>query len=526
MQDFATEIEWSKGIEFGERCVQAVPDDIEASVLASRYHLLGTTYALADRPADSVIGLHKAADLYLQVEKYKSTAGVCLIQAALQAEEIGDFDQARTDLERCLKLPGTIPAYWLAEHRLSLLLLNTTDDLGAAIESAERALRISISGYMNLTVRAMSSMLSARLYLHAGDAYSALNRAELLIQLQSEDLSTCFLSPHSLFDYTVHPPPMNAGPMFAYSASLELGRIDEAKRYAEYTESLANEDSDWNSLPEFLEVTLDEQNEFNALLTPYKLYYKGEQLLIVSPQEAISYFEDAASHLLTNGDMRLVAQVLHELGVAYLFLTDADSAEAKFHQALEILATHPNPRLEFSCQARLGDIAFTLQKHNEAYSHWQKTLGYVESERRSIHKMGQLELFAGRQEIQNTYKHFIQTCLRLGYSKEALEATEKVKSRILLDLLSQEQWKPIDYRQLDQLETLNTDREEWYRKHILYYRDIDFWGEDPMLTSIISHDNTKSDIVDKLHETRRFLLFELQELPLGYEALRDICCVT
>lgn len=522
MQDYARFVlyDLDQSILYGEHCVQVAPNDTEPHILAGHYHLLGADYDLKDRRVDAIEAINCAADLYIKSKEFDFHAGECLLRAGILEKEIGAFNQARSNLEKCLHLPAIPTTYWLAHYHLASFLTGPVCDFGAAIENAEQAVQMAISCNFNLTFRAAALVLLGQLYLQVGDRETLLNRAELLIEIQAaEELSIQTIQLNSLDQYQIFPPPKGIAYGLAMAACLKLGLLEKAEIYFGKLELLSKKESYGEFLDQYLNMEGDA--EFNEFMKGTDFLYKGEQLLLVSPQEAIFNFDQAAIHFLERKEMELLAQVYSELGIAHTMVQDWSKATNAFYKTLEILDNHPNPLIEFRCYAVLGEINVVIQQNDKAYTYLHKAIELVEKERTSLLQIHQIEKFAEGTFKHDTYKSLIKICVSLGKFREAFETTEKLKSRVFIDLLSHEQWIPIDFKQLSNLDKLRGNRSKWYHSYLSERFDEAELRSSMLNESVVI---TEAELAIKRNIVKESSLIKIDkhELPLEYGGIQNV----
>ncbi|MGA3028024.1 MAG: helix-turn-helix domain-containing protein [Bryobacteraceae bacterium] len=122
----------------------------------------------------------------------------------------------------------------------------------------------------------------------------------------------------------------------------------------------------------------------------------------------------------------------------------------------------------------------------------------------------------------DVYRMMALLCAALGRSREALEAVERIKSRVLSDLLAQSSWKPIDNSAISSLADLASRREDWVHR---YARRSEGW-DDPehrqmLETSIAIIDATEGLWKDP-EMARKLIQIESDAGNVSFEDLRAI----
>ena len=522
MHKYGVEVErLDLAIRWGEECIKCAPDDLDLDELASRYHLLAVTYNWAGRSAEAAAAHHQAASLYLQDERSSVGAGGCLLQAAICEEEIGMFDKAREDLEHALQCAGGTYGFWLASTTLAKLLWRRYGNLGGAVEHADEAVQLAMST-PDQTLRAVSLYLSGGLHLTLGNNESALMRAEALLELSPESLHATTINLDRLYGHGVVPPPPTEAAMLAYLASLRLNRLEEARRYSEMCTSFAH--GDYPSSGEEFIVEDCNDDALIELMQGIKCLARGEQLVFISPREALVFLEQAASLFRKHGALDNLVVAYRDLANAKFLLDDVEGVRACLREAMDLIEQAPNHTEEFTCRYLLGKVSAMTGDYESAYEYLESAVMLLEAERTSLGEDRQRLLFFEVGPYLDAYTGLVAMCVKTRRTREAVESIEKIKSRVFLDLLAQGGRGRIDYETLGEIHKLSKERDRWIRLHAAADAEqLGEWGHIAILQESISIRERTDGLQQQLHDEGLFVRFNLQDTPVTFGEIREIC---
>ncbi len=124
-----------------------------------------------------------------------------------------------------------------------------------------------------------------------------------------------------------------------------------------------------------------------------------------------------------------------------------------------------------------------------------------------------------KQDHMAVYLLLVEVCLRLSRNVEAFEIAEKIKSRVLVELLSQPDRRPIDYQLVSRMRELSAARDSWIDEFVGFTLSDD-WSEDwrsapsyLMLERIIEMDRQEETIETQIKV--RGLLDNLESRETG-----------
>lgn len=512
-----------QAIEYGERGINIAPSNADSSEYANQYHLLAASYAELNRQHDAISAYHRAAEFYYKDEKVIHAAGQCLLEAAAIEEEIGMLAEAQDDLEKIGKTPGGIHTFWLAHIRLAELLWKRRGDLGNAIKHADAAIEMSVSNHLGYGTRAVSYFHSALAYARAGNSDKVLNRCESLLKLLAEKPEGGTISLGPLSKHPIILPSVRDVATIALTAAWNLQRMEEVARYREIIQSLEDQEADQS-------LSSTESSVEDPGLKGLSLLERGNELFLAHPNLAISALEEALPLLTANIIASITAN--RALALASLSIGEIQSARDYFHHALELLAQSPDNSEQVICHLNLGMLDAQAGSYESAYHHILAVIKIKESERLSLTHADQRIAFI--QTETNTYLTFIAICMNLAYFREAFEAVEKIKSRVLLDLLGQADKKPIDYILLNRLQETKTARDRWIENNLLQTRKaadkrlMDLMEKDPEeaerdLYTIIRIGEKIEGYEKQAQQSRLFLKLESQNVSLSFDETRALC---
>jgi pentatricopeptide repeat protein len=508
-------------IRWGEECVKCAPEDLAPGALGAIYHFLAATYNWAGRAAEAAEAHHQAARLY-KLDGLLVGEGGCLLQAAICEEEAGMFDKSREDLERALQCSGGTFGYWIACNTLANLLWRRYGDLGAAAEKADEALKLAMST-PNLTLRAASLLVSGLLHLSSGDNERALTRAEALLELRPDGLRPTTIVLDKLFEQAVLPPTTVDTILLGYIASVRMNRPEDARRYGELYSSLARtEYPPLGGAPN--EEDWGDDDSAREILQGLGRLAQAEQLIFVDPREALAPLEEASSLFRKHGILNHLASARRDMAQAKLLTGDVEGARSCLEEVLDLLKQAPNHTEEFTCRYLLGKLASMASDSEAAYAHLKSAITLLEAERTSLGEDRQRQLFLEVGPYLDAYTILVAVCIQTGRAREAIESVEKMKSRVLLDLLAQGGRGRIDYATLDQLRELSKERDRWIRLHaVMDAEQLGEWGHIAVMEDSIAISQRTSDLKQQLQHDGLFFRFSLQDEPVTFREIRELC---
>jgi tetratricopeptide (TPR) repeat protein len=316
-------------------------------------------------------------------------------------------------------------------------------------------------------------------------------------------------------------------------ASQKLKRQDDAQHYWKLYQSFAAQTHDhlakvYEELTRNARDNMRLENQWRGA----QLLAQADELLLANPEQAIAVLEDALPGL--EGDIEGTIIANRSLGLARLWLKEFELARACFNRALQLLAQSPDMQEEILCRLNLGLTEARSGNSRAAYEQFSSLLRLKEAQRVSLVDEDQRLLFL--QNELGAYMMFISICMELHLFKEALETVEKVKSRVLLDMLSQSNKKPIDYRSLYKIKELRKRREDWDGDLLLEtYRSMDRKLEELMeadsekatewLYTPIKISEEIETAKQQLQQRNLLLEMESQNTSLSFDDIRTLCRV-
>lgn len=527
LQDYAYDsADAEKIVAYGKCCIESAPGDISDRQLGSRYRLLAFGHKILEQSAEAVSMFHRAADLFRKDTDSSDLTGECLLEAGILEEELGLIAEAERDLKEVLNRSGGAHRFWLVDLKLAELLWKKRGDLGAAASYAERAVATSVG--LGFSVRGPALELSALIYLQAGDVEKALARSVELLRLldkESDPELTIRISP--LSQHSIVPPKKLHAAFLATILSFHLHREEDAKNYwSLYESTIKNGDTQETSIEEFSD---DDATTIN-LRSAAQLVARAEHLLMTDPKQATVILENCLE-LLGNFNPALIT-TNHTLGIAHQLIKEYEPARRAFQRALTLLSQAPDIAEEIICRLNLGLTEARDGNMPAAYKQFRRVVQLKEAQRASLTGEEQRLLFV--QNETETYKMLIVACYELGYFAEALETIEKIKSRVMLDLMSTGMRKPIDYSALGKIKTLTQKREAWYSERLQEPYDSfeqrlnALMEADPerARTWLYTSINLEDEITTIKEDLQKAgLLAELQSssAPLSFNEIRELC---
>ncbi len=516
-----------KVVEYGRQGIERAPEDVDSQRLGYCYQLVAFAHSVMDQPSEAITAYHQAADFYLQNNDSRSLAAPCLLDVGILEKETGKTDEAQRDLERVLELSAGALTYWLAQITLAELYWRQRGNLGAAIKIADQAVHASIADPLGFAERAVSHFLSGILYFTSGDSERALVRFEAVLEILAEgaDAGTAHTGPLSGHD--VVPPSKADVALLSLVASAKLQRKAEMEFYLELYRSLGPQaDADEPTEDAQQLLTVDQAN----LIRGMRMVARADSLAITDPKQAITLLETALPLLQDSEQILIIAH--RDLGIAKLCVEELDSSRACFNYVLRLLAQRSDVFEEITCHVNLGQIEARLGNMNAAYDHFLKVIKIKEAQRTSLGQDEQRFLFL--ENAQHVYLMFLGVCLELGRFREAMETVEKVKSRVLMDLLGQSSKRPIDYRSLTKIRELKETREVWDKDLLLETGT----ARRSKIDELVQADSEKAwdylytpirlseeiETIEKYLQEHNFLLdIESQSTFLEFGEIRELC---
>lgn len=530
LQDYAYNLaDPERMVEYGDQCVANAPEGIEPWRLAYRYQLLAFANKMLDRNADAVLAYRRAAELYSQDKETKSTAGECFLEAGILEEEMALIDEAQHDLEKVLEFSGGARTFWLTHLTLARLFWKRRGNLGRAIHYADIAVEESIGMHLGFAERAVSHHLSGILHLSSGNHEESLDRFEALLKILDGHSEKGIVHFGRFEWHDVVPPSKLEATLLALVAAEKLNREADAQHYFKLYQSLASQVSD-DQFAEAEEALANGDVSAANLLRGVSLLAQADRLVIFDPTRAAALLETSLP-LLGDFAQGLIA-ANRNLGLARLALEEFDVARACFDRALQLLAHSPDKYEEVICRMNLGLAEASRRNIRAAYEQFARVIQIKEAQRISLTDDEQRFLFL--QNTLDTYLVFLGICMELRLFREALETVEKIKSRVLLDLVSQSNKKPIDYRSLSKIKELSRRRKGWMDKLLLETgASVSDW-----LDKLMEADSEKATewiytplkIYEEIEAKKRelqdrnlLLEMETQSTSLSFDDIRGLC---
>lgn len=526
LQEYAFKLgDAEKIVGYGKACLASTPDGITAGQIGSRYRLTAFGHKVLEQPAEAISMFHRAADLFRTEQKSSDIVGECCLEAGILEEESGLIAEAERDFEEVLRCAGGSHTYWLALLKLTTLLWKRKGDLGAAARNADQAIEMSAS--CGFPVRIPALQLSALIHLQAGNFEKAFTRSVELLNLLDEvdePLVTVNISPISW--HTIAIPKKWDAAFIAATAAFQLNRKEVGMHYLALHKSFV-ENSDTEAIS-IEEVTAEEAG-IQDLEVATRLLNEANHLLVSDPGEAIVRLERCLK-LMGDFNAGLIA-INRNLGIAHLSLKELEPARRAFQLALNLLAESPDIAEEIICRLNLGLTEGRDGNFPAAYDQFSRLVELKERQRASLTDEEHRLMFV--QNETTTYTMLTVTCLELQYFDEALETIEKIKSRVMLDLMSEGR-KPIDYPSLRKIKELTDNREAFLRERLMESYDsfrqrldalmeTDPTGATNWLRTSINFADEITSIKEDLR--RGGLLGELESssVSLSFEEIRDLC---
>jgi len=508
-------------VEFGLQCIRTAPDNVSEDKLASRYHLLAFGYDATDRPRDAIATYHDAARIASGSED-DSLPGIYLLEAAHLEAEHGMLEEACKDFEKVLSGPGGASTFWDAEYNLAEILWRK-GDLGHAVHWCDRAVSLALVHRMNFAFRASSLFFSARLHLLAGNYRTVFERCDDVLQVFEEESrvvpqSIVWYSTNDVFPHCVVVPTPSAAAFLGLTAAQIQGSRDAVERYLDL----------------YLRFSAQEQVQIpkpgpNAEPLPIEIQRlaRADALLMIDPKQAIETLRASLSVLEDSGTATL--EIHRDLAVAYYILGETAQARSSFNRVLELTAQTPSIEDEINAHYFLGLIEIHSGALEAAYDELSAVIHAKEAQRSSLADLDLRQSFP-----KGAYWAMIEVCKRLGRTRELLETVEKLKSRVLLDLLGAPQHRPIDYGTLREVKDLQRKREDDRRQFLLetnqesMRRLDDLFAKDPEKASEswmagVDLGKRQDELTAQL--LQRGFLFDLSSAisALSCDEIRDLC---
>ncbi|HEX9942194.1 MAG TPA: CHAT domain-containing protein [Thermoanaerobaculia bacterium] len=520
-QDLAYRREEPKEIvEFGLQCTRTAPEDVSAEALASRYHLLAFGYDAIGRTEAAIAAYHDAARVACRSED-DALPGIYLLEAAHLEQECGMLEEACEDFEKVLSGPAGAFTFWDAESGLAEVF-RRKGDLGAAIHWCEEAVALSIVNRMSFALRVSALYLSSFLHFQAGDYGIALVRCGDLLQFFETESVTpqpiLWYHTNRLFPHCVVTPVPSAVALLGLMAAQLRGSRKDVERYLDlYLRSFAQEQAQ----------TVETDTEAEALPHELRQFARAECLLVIDPQQAIETLRASLPVLENQG---LVPVPAHStLGLAHFILGNTIQAQTHFNRVLELIVQYPSVEDEINAHYFLGLIEMHAGSLETAYDEFSAVIRAKEAQRGSL---ADLDLRQGFP--RGAYHALIEVCRRLGRTHELVETVEKLKSRVLLDLLALPQHRPIDYRSLRDLKKLKEKRESHNRQFLVetnqqsMRRLEELMAEDPEKAEAsqmagINLGRRRDEMTERLLQHGFLFKLDSQVSALSFDEIRDLC---
>ena len=384
---------------------------------------------------------------------------------------------------------------------------------------------------MSFVARAKSHFLSAILHLSLGNNEKSLARSEALLRLLEEDPDERPIYFGEYGMYQVALPSKADAVLIALIAAAKAGREAEQQNYLRLYRSLLVQggvEPDVES-----KQLLEEDEETSGLLNAVRTLSRAEHLLWDDPIKAATLIEETIPSLEAFAQLLIAAH--RDLGIARMLLHQFDLARACFNHAMKLLERSPDVFEEITCRLNLGEIEGISGNMPAAYSQFSALIQLKEAQRASLSNQEERALFL--ENIEGVYLVFLGICLDLGLLRETLETIEKLKSRVLLDLVGQANRRPVDYQSLLEIRDLENRREAWDSSLLLET----YASRSRVIDQLMETDSEKAteyihtpiriqeeiEARQKDLEERKFLLaLESQSPCLSFFEIRELCDIT
>ena len=151
-------------------------------------------------------------------------------------------------------------------------------------------------------------------------------------------------------------------------------------------------------------------------------------------RRAQDFYQDALALARDQHDRRGEADLLLNLGNVYAERKEHAEAQRAYTAALTLVQEQHLLDNEWRIHYAWGKLCDEQNQAHQAHDHYQVAVDIVEQQRKSLKIESRVKFW---QERSLLYKRMAVCCLRLDKLWEALEYTERAKSRYLVDLLSQ-----------------------------------------------------------------------------------------
>jgi tetratricopeptide (TPR) repeat protein len=519
---FAPRDDLDLALELGLACLASAPPDPSLASLAMVHHLVAFVHYRRGEVDEARRAY--AREVEVCSSDQKTPVGPILFESAMMMIEYGRFAEARSLLEDVLARSGFERLFWAAEFELAGVLGLNLGDVGAGIEHVESALASAVSMETKRPIMRMVSLhLSAALHFLAGDLDTAYRRSRLLVQMLAEPPEVYTIHISRTYEYAVFPRQSRADMLrLAADISRAIGQTDETEALLAMSQGIVDEPPP--QVPMDDDDPLDD--EMTGIQEAYQDAAKAVALLNVDPRAALAQFERLSAFYADSpaiGHFRLL------VGKAQLDLGDRPTARTTFEQCLADVGPHQS-QLEQQCHRYLAEICITDGQYEGARVHLKARVKALESMRASLRDVeGRIRFLRRRLGI---YQQLIEVCLLLGRSEEAFVFVQRIKSRSLLDLMADDEHRPIDHALDGRATRTRDDREEWITKYIEgtllegESDDVTTWPRIRMHKYYLSLKDAMAAITKEREELGLFDRLRGEGVPVDYDAVRAMLKVT
>jgi tetratricopeptide (TPR) repeat protein len=496
-------------LELGMACLASAPPDTPPGTLATVYHFLAVVYKERGQVDEAIEAYGRAIEL--TSTDFDSVRHGIQFESAMFMKEHRRFEQARSQLEAALIGSGRPHVWWAVHMELADLLTEHFGELGNAVEHVESALAMTITMELSPLLRVQSLQRSGTLHLATGDVETAYRRFQLLLPLLAEPLEGRMIDVNVVCGYPVIPPSRASILRMVSFASSAAGHQTEADDLLARSQQLIREEP-----PRMHVDDEDLDAEIAVRSSGRRELALGITLMLHDPRQALAHFQNFAAEM-ADASIRVWSDAFS--GLCHRQLGDHHAATVAFQRFLDNVEPDSDAELKQVCHQGLASILVANRQFEEAHRHLVESVRLLEANRASLPGVeGRIGFLRGRLPI---YEQLVEVCLVLGRCTEAFAAVQRIKSRSLLDMIMQQEHRPIDHALESRVATLRAGREDWMAEYVGSAPDYDSnslrMSKDNMAyrdaMKTIEEERQELGLFDKLHG---------EGAPLDYPAIRSL----
>ncbi|HEX5402076.1 MAG TPA: hypothetical protein VFX16_07225 [Pseudonocardiaceae bacterium] len=458
-EHFAPRDNLDLAIELGLACLASAPAGAPPRILAEAHHMVGFVYERRGDIARAIPEFRQADDILVEVDGSKAS-GDLLFEAAMYLADRQAHHEARELFELVLSRSNGVGVFWATHWQLATIDM-IIGDFGTAIEHVEEALALAISQLPHPAFRIASLERSAHVHMGTGDVETTYRRFRMLVPLLAEPITPTTVEVSRMYGFPVAPPPRSGMLRGAAIAARSAGHAVEAKQWERMADDCMDDEVPMLPLPDDDEFDDEFTDELVRLASISGDAARGMALRYSNPVAALALLEKVKE---ADSDLAEMLNIDLVIGLCHRRLGDHDAAIATLTSVVANGSPSSHSYIVLVAHLNLAAMFRERCELEPAYEHLVAAVGQQERSRASLGGIEERQAFLASR--LSTYHRLIEVCVILGRYAEAFAAVQQIKSRSLLDMVAQEDHRPIDSEFDKRVTAMRAEREEWIARHI------------------------------------------------------------